>query len=250
MARRRPTETVPVVGTLERSGPLGAYNMRRQLGRSARLILNQKQEVTLLQTGAKREEESGPSLGESLARSMILTFTYKLDPTAAQAAASPGNLRTRVLGTLSWGQDGHSEDMDFDWMRGGTIRAPAGFVRLTARVVNGLDDSAPNSNVVVGAFVTYGEPSIRRATLTQRIQTAASPGASITIPARARSVAFWCPSNLIVRQFWGTTNMGAGGTFPTGSSGTFWALPAGITALSLEAAANPTAVFVVWELDT
>lgn len=251
MARRRSDESLSVVGTLEQTGPLGAGNMRRQLGRSDKLIVGRRTEVTLVQAGSDGAAHGGPSLGEALAQSMVLTCTYRLDPTRAQEVANPGNLKARVLGRISYGNDGHGEEIRFDWRFGTTIRVPAGFVRLSAELGPELmAGEQPTSDVVVGAFAAYGQP-VHCATLTQRLTVTPSPGILVPVPSRARRFTAWAGAQISTRWMAGTTWVGADPIRMIGNSqGEEWSvIPAGCTAVQLFA--SPTReVLWIWELDT
>lgn len=250
MARRTNSSSVDVVTTLERNGPLGADNRRRQLGRSQRLDPDgQIQRETLVQAGAVRKEERGPSLGESLSQSLVISCSKRLDPSSAQEAANPTDLKARVEGVVSWGGDGHQCQARFDFLEGTTLRVSGSFVRVDAELVDELDDTAPTSAVEVGAFVGYGQ-GYRGAQLTRRaVTTALATAAEFDVPEFARDVAIWWPGNACnVDMYSGGTLLYSSPALDTDSVGVPLKLPGGVSSIVVAGSSNGP-IIVVWGLD-
>jgi hypothetical protein len=234
---------VSTIGTLEQFGPLGADNPRRQLGRSAVLELDVEERVTLVRAGAVRAEKLGPSLGESLSQQMVITTTKRLLGTLGP------NSKARVQGVLSWGGDGHQSQARFEWLEGVTVRLVGSYVSLVAELVDGLDGSAPNTAVEVGAFVGYGGPQ-RAATLCDYgTTTEGAPSLLFEIPPFASAFTVWANANVGVEWLDGTTVVYAGlgaSAQPLATRGeSLPIVPATHLRLTPSAAGN---VIVTWEL--
>lgn len=258
MARRRPLPPVtepqrvrrwdawgsPCVDVLSRYGPLGAANRRRQLGRSVRLRVGELGKAqTLLQAGADRVEQHGPSLGEALAQQMVITLSKDLLSTAANAKA-------RVLGHVSWGGDGHQTSATFDVIDGTAIRVAGSFVRLAVELVEQLDDAAPTSDVIVGAFVGYGSISQRAPTLSDRaVTTDVITSADFVVPPFAVGFSVWANASCGIEFLDGTSSLYVGtgpSAQPIGTRGEVLPLPPCTAVRLTPSAVGP--VIITWHL--
>lgn len=199
------------LGTLEQYGPLGADNRRRQLGRSVELLADVSAPraarfATLIYAGASRAERAGPSVGEALSQQMVITCSKELLGTLE------ANSKARVLGHLTWGNDGHASEASFEILEGVTVRPVGSFARLVAELVECLDGAEPTTDVRVGAFVGYGESlATAPATLSDyAVTTAPAPTASFFVPPFAVGWKWWANTTLGVEWLDGTTVLFAG----------------------------------------
>jgi hypothetical protein len=168
------------VSDLALYGPLGFAKTKRQLGRSDLLQLptqaldpKAKQEVSLIFAAAQNVDELG--VGDALAQQVVITCSVSY-PRNNPAATRSCNVR----GKLSWGGDGHSYQVEFDWRQGTVLRPVGSSFELSAFLANDGAGNAPNCSADVGAWIGYGAPNgMWNATHTDRVAVAS---ASLDIP--------------------------------------------------------------------
>ncbi len=153
-----------MLGPLGRVGPLGADNMRQQLGRSFKLrVGNSPQQpgvaplnrnATLIFTGAGVEDqETGKAAGDAYASALSITCHLDMIDAPAEPQPQPGN----ILGEIEWGTDGTSAKAQFDWKHGTVIQVSGSFVKLSAFLqgVPGLDPAEVVVEQTVGGHIGY-----------------------------------------------------------------------------------------------
>lgn len=204
-ARRQAlAEAVSTIGTLERFGPLGADNRRRQLGRSVVLELGEADRAKLLFASATRAESNGVSIGEALSQQMCITVSKRM------LGTPEANSKARVQGVLKWGGDGHQTEARFEWLEGVCVRPVGSSISLSAELVPELDGAAPTVAVEVGAFVGYGAPARPAVLCDYAVTTDEAPSATFEVPPFARAFSLWANANVGIEWLDGTTVLYAG----------------------------------------
>lgn len=244
----RTYQLVATVGELSQFGPLGRIKTRRQLGRSAELLPPQtalgtrrnEQIETLVDTGADNDSEL--SIGDSLAQQCVITCTVRYPNSETR---DPATRICNVIGTLSWGGDGHSGEVDFDFRNGMVLRPVAGAFRLSARLAVDALDNQPNVPVTVGAWIGYGGPiSPWGCTLTDRL--AAVPGFLRVPPFATYLAVYGADSGVTVTWYAGPNPVGSV-DLPSGSAGVKLPVPgAGVSRVQI--AGEVESALAVWSL--
>lgn len=246
----RTFELVATVGELSQFGPLGRTKTRRQLGRSADLqppsgqslgTRRNEQIETLVDTGADNDTEL--SIGDSLAQQCVITCTVDY-PNAEMR--DPATRICNVIGTLSWGGDGHSGEVDFDFRNGMVLRPVAGTFRLSARLAVDALGNQPTVPVRVGAWIGYGGPiGPWGCTLTERVPELVG---GLRVPPFATYLSVYAQDDEITVSWFAGPNLVGDVTIPAGSSaGLKLPVPGGgVSRVQFSGAS--TSVLAVWSL--
>lgn len=152
------------LGPLGRVGPLGADNMRQQLGRSFKLRVGNSptqlgavplnRDSILVFTGSGVEdEETGKAAGDAYASALSITCHLDMIDTPVEPQPQPAD----ILGEIEWGTDGTSAKAEFDWKHGTVLQVSGSFVRMSAFLegVPGIQPPALEEQTVGGHIGYY-----------------------------------------------------------------------------------------------
>lgn len=237
---------VATVGELSQFGPLGMAKTRRQLGRSADLVphtigtRNNEQQPTLIDTGVDSDSEL--NIGDALAQQCVVTCTVDY-PNAE--TRDPATRLCNVIGTVSWGGDGHAGEVDFDFRNGTVLRPVGGSFRISARLAVDALGNQPNVPVTVGAWVGYGGPIAPwGCTLTDRLATI--PG-FLRVPPLATYLTVYGADTGVTVAWYAGPNLVGSVQLSTGAGGVKLPVPGGGVS-RVQFSGEVDSVLAVWSL--
>lgn len=156
--------------SLAEAGPLGAKNIRRQLGRSVKLqgAGGRTRAEVLVFAGGDGPDNFSLGCGDALASTCTITLAIIQQSVGSDEAIAV------IEGSIEWGTDGTGGSALFDWRNGGVIVVSGASFKVSAHLLSIPD----GRSVEVAAFIGYYTVPGGRAQLTRF----ATGNASTVIP--------------------------------------------------------------------